>query len=187
MAVKTKSKKDKIERSTEIPHGMTAEVAGHNLTLKKEGKSLSKTFLGIKVEKHENSVVFSSPKSSKNERKLIMTYAAHLQNMIKGLEKEFSYKLKVCSVHFPMTVTVDKGTHQLVVKNFLGEKKERRARILPHVNVEVKGDEIFVTSHDVENAGQTAANFETVTKVNYRDRRVFQDGIFLTERKGEKI
>lgn len=177
----------------EIPQGIHAEIKGEELIMSKDEKKMMRRMLEVNLEKKDSTtggaskIIISTARSGKNQRKIVKTYAAHIKNMIAGLNNDFSYKLKICSVHFPMTVNVDKNTNELVIKNFLGEKKERRAKILPNVEVQVKGDEVIVKSSDVENAGQTAANIETVTKVNYRDRRVFQDGIFLTERKGEKI
>ncbi len=181
--IKAKGLTEKVE----VPAGINAEIKGETITLTKEGKKISRRMLGVKIEKKDNMITITTERSTKNYRKMIKTYVAHINNMISGLNNDFSYKLKICAVHFPMTVTVDKNANELVIKNFLGEKKERRAKILSNVDVQVKGDEVIIKSFDVENAGQTAANIETVTKVNYRDRRVFQDGIFLTERKGEKI
>ena len=48
--------------------------------------------------------------------------------------------------------------------------------------MEIKGDKVTVTGTDVEKAGQTAANIEQSTRISSRDRRVFQDGIFLVRR-----
>jgi large subunit ribosomal protein L6 len=176
-----------MSESVQIPQALSAEVANHEITIKAGNKMAKRKVIGVMAEKKDSNIVITSKKSSKNERKLVMSYVAHLKNMIRGLEEGFTYKLKVCAVHFPMTVTVDKNANVVLIKNFLGEKKERRAKILPGVEVQVKGEEITVTSHEVENAGQTAANIEKATLVKNRDRRVFQDGIFLTERRGEKI
>ena len=176
-----------LTQEIQIPQGVNVEAGKEEVTIKKDNKSTKKNLTGVKIEKKDNMIILTTKKSAKKDRKLIMTYRAHIINAINGLDKEFVYKLKVCAVHFPMTVTVDKAKQEVVVKNFLGEKKERRAKILPGVEVQIKGEEITVTSFNIENAGQTAANIETATTVKYRDRRVFQDGIFLTERRGEKI
>ena len=190
---KNTNKMKGLIEEVEIPSGIHTEIKGEELTLSKDSKKIVRRMLGVNLEKKDNTtggankIIISTTRNGKNQRKMVKTYAAHIKNMTLGLTSDFSYKLKICTVHFPMTVTVDKNSNELVIKNFLGEKKERRAKILVNVDVQVKGDEIIVKSFDVENAGQTAANFETVTKINYRDRRVFQDGIFLTERKGEKI
>ncbi len=65
--------------------------------------------------------------------------------------------------------------------------RQQVARIMPNSKVEIKGTDITVTSNDIEMAGQTAANLEKATKVKGRDRRIFQDGIFITEKNGRKI
>jgi len=75
---------------------------------------------------------------------------------------------------------------KLKISNFLGEKISRVAQVLPNVEVEIKGNEITISSHNKESAGQTAANFEKATKVKGRDRRIFQDGIFITHKPGDK-
>ena len=81
-----------------------------------------------------------------------------------------------------MTLKVD--GKKLVINNFLGEKTPRFARIEENVDVEVKGPKVTVSSHDIEAAGRTVSLIERATNVRNRDRRVFQDGIFLTERPG---
>jgi len=44
-----------------------------------------------------------------------------------------------------------------------------------------------IKSINKELAGQTAANFEKATRIKMKDRRVFQDGIFIINKAGKKI
>jgi large subunit ribosomal protein L6 len=81
-----------------------------------------------------------------------------------------------------MTVKIEGDKFK--IKNFLGEKIERTAMICPNTKVSIKGNIVEVSSVDIEKAGQTAANIEIATKIRNRDRRVFQDGIFITEKPG---
>ena len=100
--------------------------------------------------------------------------------MIAGCQQPFVYKLKVCSGHFP--ITVKKEGEKIFISNFLGEKIPRVSPILPHVDVKIDKDIIIVSSSDREAAGQTAANLERATYITKRDRRVFQDGCYITEK-----
>ncbi|MGB9830609.1 MAG: 50S ribosomal protein L6, partial [Fervidicoccus fontis] len=72
----------------------------------------------------------------------------------------------------------------ILVKNFLGEKSPRKARIMPGVKVKIEKEDVIVEGLDIEAVGQTAANLEQATKVKEYDRRVFMDGIYIYE-KGE--
>jgi large subunit ribosomal protein L6 len=105
--------------------------------------------------------------------------------MISGVQEDFIYKLEIANVHFPMNVKVE--GENVVIKSFLGETTERNAKIIPKASVEVKGNQIEVKSANIEAAGQTAANIEKATRLTGRDRRVFQDGIFITEKPGRII
>jgi len=67
-----------------------------------------------------------------------------------------------------------------VVNNYFGERVPRNADILSGVEVKVnKKVEVVVSGIDKENVCQTAANIEKCATVKNRDRRVFQDGIYL--------
>lgn len=174
-------------RMIEIPSGFDVKVNGKEVTIKGKGKELKKSFnLGrVNISQVDGKIKVDASKSTKRESKMAGTIAAHLTNMIKGLQEDYVYKLEICNVHFPMNVKVEKDL--VVIKSFLGEKIDRTSKILPNVKVEVKGTELTVSSPDLEAAGQTAANIEKATKITGRDRRIFQDGIYITSKCGEKI
>jgi large subunit ribosomal protein L6 len=168
-----------MKREIELPNGMTAAVDGHSITISHQGKKVSRE-LGkekVTIRVNGNRITLETGKGSKRENALLNTLESHVRNLIKGLEKPYEYKLAVVYSHFPMTVSV-KG-EWVEINNFLGEKKARKSRILPDTTVEVKGKEITVKSPNKENAGQTAANLEGTTRVIGKDRRVYQDGIFI--------
>jgi len=77
-----------------------------------------------------------------------------------------------------MTLAVQNST--FTVNNYFGEKVLRTVDILEGVQVKIENKvEIVVSGINKENVGQTAANIERCTTVKNRDRRVFQDGIYL--------
>lgn len=174
-------------REIELPEGVTVSVNGNEFTVKGNGKESVKSFdLGrVNAEIKDGKVVLSAKGATRRESKMIGTSWAHLNNMIKGVVEDFIYQLEVCSVHFPMNVKADGD--KVVIKSFLGETTERIAKILPGTKVDIKGTAITVSSGDIEAAGQTAANLEKATRLTGRDRRIFQDGIFITEKPGRKI
>jgi large subunit ribosomal protein L6 len=177
--------KKEIIESIDIPEGVSCEISGNKFSCNKGASNLSisidipKTTIQIKDQK----VIFSCNKGGKKEYKIVKSYLAHIKNLFEGINKKFVYKLEACNLHFPMTLKVDKDV--LLINNFLGEKVPRRAKILPGVEIEIKGLKIFLSSSSKTSAGQTAANIEKATKIRFRDRRIFQDGIFITEKPGE--
>lgn len=171
-----------IEERIKIPENIEVEVKGGKINIKSEKGVLERSLFypGVKISKQDDSIILKAVKASKNEKRLLNTFKAHIKNMIKGLEEEYDYKLKICSSHFPMNVSVDGNF--VIVKNFLGEKAPRKAKIIEGTNVDVDGDEITVRGSDKEKVGQTAANIEASTRITGRDRRVFADGIFITKK-----
>ena len=55
------------------------------------------------------------------------------------------------------------------------------------VDIKIDKAEISVSSVDKELAGQAAANFEILTKIRGRDKRIFQDGIYIINKAGKEI
>jgi large subunit ribosomal protein L6 len=174
--------KQKIQEEIEIPSGVSCTYDGKNFVASKGSVSLSRVIdtPSVNIEIKGNKIILFAERGNKNELKYIKSTVAHLKNMFIGLDNKYTYRLEACNVHFPMTLKLD-GSF-LLINNFLGEKVSRKAKIMPGVEVDVKGAKITVTSHDKESAGETATNIEKATKIKNRDRRIFQDGIFIVEK-----
>ena len=179
--------KREIFQEIAIPEGIEIEIEGNSAIIKGKLGEIKKRFgfKNIKLEKKEGKIFIGKKNATKNEKRLINTATAHIKNMILGVKEGFEYKLKVVYSHFP--ITVELHGKEVLVKNFLGEKVPRKTEILPEVEVKIDKDFITVKSHDKESAGQTAANLERATRIANRDRRVFQDGIFLINKAGKEI
>ena len=156
-----------------VPEGVEIKINGPEITVKGPKGELTKRFKvrGLKVWLEGREV-----KVKTAEKACINTMKKHILNMIKGVTEGFTKKMVVRYVHFPMKVKVEGD--KLVIENFLGERKPRKAKILPGVNVKVKGQEIFIEGLDKEAVHQTAANIRQATKIRNKDERVFQDGIY---------
>ena len=182
-----KTKNKALIEEIEIPEGINAFVDKDEIILKKGESQLQKKIdskLKIKIE--NNKITLECEKNKKNQRKIFRSAIAHVKNMIKGLNEKFRYRLQISSVHFPVSVIINKEKNELLIKNFLGEKKDRKVKIFPGIEIRIDKDIIEVESSDIEKAGQFAANIEKKTKIRKKDRRVFQDGVYIISKPGKE-
>lgn len=179
--------KQALREELVLPSGVTAQLQGSRLRLKgpqgETEKEFRYPFIGVAIEGHK--VVLTAPRRGRRERTIVGSFAAHITNMIKGVQELHAYTLKICSGHFPMSVSVS-GT-KFTVKNFLGESVPRTTEIMPKVTVKMNDKEIIVSSADKEAAGQTAARIEQLCRISNRDIRIFMDGIWLTDKCGKGV
>ncbi|MEM2121567.1 MAG: 50S ribosomal protein L6 [Candidatus Woesearchaeota archaeon] len=180
-------RKESLVEELIIPEGINVFLDDKTVIVKNGSLELKRTFniKNINFEIENSKLRIKSIGATKREYKNLRTIRAHILNMFKGIKEPFVYKLKVCSSHFPMKITVKGDTFR--VENFLGEHHPRELKIKEGVNVKVDGNLIIVESHDKEKAGQVASDIERLTTIKNKDRRIFQDGIFLIERAGKRV
>lgn len=176
-----------LEETVTLPSGVTATLANGIVTIKGPKGELERAMKDpmITIKLKENTVVITRKKGTKRQKRMINSFVAHLNNMIQGVQQPYQYRLKICSGHFPINVSA--SGDQLIVKNFLGEKSPRTLKLKKGVSVKIEGDQIVVESPDKELAGQMSSDIELLTAKRNRDLRVFQDGIYMTEKAGKKI
>lgn len=176
-----------LHETINLPEGVNATIAGTRVTIKGAKGELARSFqvAGLSIKSENKQLTLDIPQATKRQKNLLYTTKAHLGNMIKGVQEGYTYKLKVCSGHFPMSVALKGDTFE--VKNFIGEKVPRKVKIKQGASVKINGDEIEVAATDKELAGQVAADIEKMTRRPGFDKRIFQDGIYITEKAGKAV
>jgi len=171
-----------LSRSVEIPSGVDIDLSDAITVKGPLGKvSRRMSYPGIYIRKEDSTLIVGANVDRKRQRAMVGTTAAHLANMIKGVTDGFEYKMKVVYSHFPIQLKASRD--EMVISNFLGERKPRTAKILEDVKVDILKDEVIVKGIDKEKVGQTMANIEQATKVRKFDIRIFQDGIYLVDKR----
>jgi large subunit ribosomal protein L6 len=166
----------------EIPDDVTATQDHLELTIEGPEGSVTRRlwYPDISVSVDGDTVVVESDDTNAKTNATVGTFESHVTNMIHGVTEGWTYQMEVFYSHFPMQVEVQDG--DVVIKNFLGEKAPRRVPIHGDTEVQVDGEEITLSGPNIEDVGQTAADIEQLTRVQGKDTRVFQDGVYITEK-----
>jgi len=166
----------------EIPEDVS--VSQDHLDLTVEGPQGSVTrrlwYPDIDVTVEDDAVAVESNEDDAKTMSTIGTFESHIENMFHGVTEGWEYEMEVFYSHFPMQVNVEGD--EVVIENFLGEKAARRTTVHGATDVSVDGEELTVTGPDIEAVGQTAADIEQLTRINDKDVRVFQDGVYITQK-----
>lgn len=175
-----------MEKIIKIPEGIEFSVENFKVRVRGKLGELERDFYNkgtaniLKIEKLEKEIKVSSNLENKRGKALVGTTIAHILNMFKGVTSGYKYKLKIVYTHFPLSIK--REGEEIVVSNFLGQKGTKKMNLSADIKIEIKKDEIEVFGINKELAGQTAANLERLTKIYGKDRRRFQDGIFIFEK-----
>ncbi len=184
---------EKYQVTAEIPEGVEITLDGKTVTVKGPKGVLSKDFGNpsynhlVQIEK-SSGIVVTVAIDKRKLKAIAGTIRAHINNMVLGVTDGFRYTMKILYSHFPITAEIKGG--EIHIKNFLGEKGARIARIAGKTDVKIGKDEVTLAGINIEDIGQTVQRIEQACRLSGKDRRIFQDGIFLAERctqSGQKI
>ncbi len=119
----------------------------------------------------------------KKEAAILTTLKNLIQNMFLGVQEGYTYKMKIVYSHFPITVEPPKkGSDLILIKNFIGERAPRKTHSIGEVSIKANKEEVIVSGPDKELVGQTCANIQKKCKIKNKDKRVFQDGVYVFEK-----
>lgn len=179
--------KQTLKEELEIPENTFITIDKGVFTVKGPKGEIKRTLYNPRIISKimDKKVVFEAPKATKREKKLIMSYLAHLKCMIKGVNQGHVYKLKICSGHFPMSVNVKGEVFEL--KNYFGETVPRTTTLPKGVNIKIDGQFIILDGVDKEAVSKAASLIELLSRRPGFDKRVFQDGIYIIEKDGEPV
>lgn len=173
-----------MDKELLIPDDVKLEIQGKKMVVSGKNGLLEKElklFHDIKIEVSNNKLLVHTDSDAKPLKAMVGTIISHAKNLIKGVREGYTYKMRIVYTHFPITVKVE--GNNLIISNFLGEKTSRIAKILGNTKVQLHGQDIVLTGPNKEDVAQTAANIETATKISKKDRRVFQDGIYIVKKR----
>jgi large subunit ribosomal protein L6 len=170
-----------VSRTIQIAEDVEITIEGRKVTVKGQKGTLTRDFrhAPVSMEVVGKTMRIWAEWPRKKEAALVGTICSHIQNMITGVSKGFTYKLKIVFSHFPISAKVRDNT--VLIENFTGERNPRKAKIVGNARVKIQSEDIIVQDLSLENVSQTAANIEQATKVRRKDPRVFLDGIYVYE------
>jgi large subunit ribosomal protein L6 len=166
----------------ELPDDVSATEDHLELTVDGQNGSVTRRlwYPDVSVSVDGDSVVVESDAEDAKTASTVGTFESHVENMIHGVTEGWEYEMEVFYSHFPMQVRVEDGA--VLIENFLGETAPRRTEIHGDTEVEVSEERVTLRGPDIEDVGQTAADIEQLTRVTDKDVRVFQDGVYITQK-----
>ncbi|MBU4076129.1 MAG: 50S ribosomal protein L6 [Euryarchaeota archaeon] len=169
------------KRIIEIPEGVNITIDKIKVMISGPLGQIQRDlwYPGVTIMKEDSKLVIGTGKPRREQLAMLGTFESHLKNMIAGVTNGYESTMKVVYSHFPIQLKTE--GNKVVINNFLGEKRSRKANIRGNSKVMIKGDQVIITGINKEDVGQTAANIRMATKIKRFDPRVFQDGVYLVE------
>ena len=166
----------------QLPEDVSAEMDHLELTVEGPEGTVTRRlwYPDVSVEVADETVVIESDEDDAKTMSTIGTFESHVQNMFHGVTEGWEYEMEVFYSHFPMQVRAE--SDEIVIENFLGEKAPRTTPIHGDTEVEIDEEQITLRGPSIEDVGQTAADIEQLTRVTDKDVRVFQDGVYITQK-----
>jgi len=179
-----------VSREVAIPEGVTVTAGGRTVTVTGPKGSLTREFKSVNFAVEvcgKRSLRVDMWFGNRKQKACLRTVCTHIQNMITGVTKGFTYKMRYAYAHFPINVTLGKeGARDVIeIRNFLGERRLRRVVLHEGVKIaksEGVKDELTLVGNDLEKVSGSAALIHESCLVRNKDIRKFLDGMYVSEK-----
>lgn len=165
-----------------IPSGTSVSVENGEIVVKGKGGTLKRPLhRAVSVSVSGSEVGVSPSENSRLSRALWGTYAAHVRNMIAGVNQPFQKKLQIEGIGFRAEVT---GKN---LKLMVGYSHPVLVSIPDGVNVAVEKNVITIAGADKEAVGQYAASVRAVKKPEpYKGKGIRYENEVVRRKQGKK-
>lgn len=171
------------KRPISIPSGTEVSVASGEMTIKGKGGVLKRTIHpGVSVVVEGNVVTVSPIAQTRLARALWGTYAAHVRNMIVGVNKPFVKKLQIEGIGFKSELSGK------TLSLSIGFSHQIKIAIPEGLTVMVEKNIITISGANKEQVGQFAAAVRSQKKPEpYKGKGIRYEGEVVREKQGKKV
>lgn len=165
-----------------IPEGTTVSVSGDSVSVKgPHGELTKKISYLINVLISENNISFSTKNNSLEARSSLGTTAAHIKNMIKGVNEKYTKKLILEGVGYKMEVQGNS------IKFALGFSHPVILSIPEGLNVSIEKGNMTITGIDKDLLGGFAAKVRSLKEPEpYKGKGFRYDNEIIKRKQGKK-
>ena len=167
----------------QIPAGTDVSISANEITVKGKNGTLKRMLhpaVTITVQNGEAVVIPAN--SSRIARALWGTYAAHIRNMVSGVNTPFSKKLQIEGIGYRAELV----GRQLKLQ--IGFSHPVLVTIPEGITVAVEKNSISVSGADKEAVGEFAASVRAVKKPEpYKGKGIRYEGEVVREKQGKKV
>ena len=166
-----------------IPTGTEISVASGEITVKGKGGTLKRlVHPAITVAVEGKEVKVTPANQSRLAQALWGTYAAHVRNMLAGVNKPFEKKLQIEGIGYRAELTGK------TLKLAVGFSHPVMVQIPEGLSVAVDKNIISVAGADKEVVGQFAASVRAIKKPEpYKGKGIRYEGEKVREKQGKKV
>lgn len=170
------------KRPVQIPSGTEVSVSSDEIAVKGKGGTLKRPLhKSVAVSISGNEVLVTPADSSRLARALWGTYAAHVRNMITGVNTPFSKKLQIEGIGFKAELSGKK------LKLSLGFSHPIEVSVPEGLTVAVDKNLVTISGADKDAVGQFAASVRALKKPEpYKGKGIRYEDEVVRRKEGKK-